>query len=149
MVKYNLLVEMMSVGIHDAWIRSRKTMMNRYGENTPAKSKINKATGNLMTMKEHFVPNFVPYEQLSDDTKEYDRMEARMYLAITNKIPPYVTRKERKQLKKCVQEQSKNADPSIAYQDRKNNGMMECFIKDQLFCNPSWRKEGKCPTDWR
>jgi hypothetical protein len=93
--RYNKTVEKMSVGIHESWMRSRQTMMNRYGKNT-------RQLNGEKTMEEHFMPNMISYDELPDDVKEFDRMEARGILATINRLPLYLTQKEKREFNKCL-----------------------------------------------
>jgi hypothetical protein len=122
---YNDRVEAMSVAIHESWARSRQTMIDRYNNIADAKGR---------TMKDRWEKDMVPYFQLPEDTKEYDRMEARGQLAATKMLPPYVTDGQRKQWHTCVT-QHKKAGMDVV------EARIACFMQPKLQCTPTWRDD--------
>ena len=151
-MNYDDKIEKMAVAIHESWMRSRNTMMKKYGTGTRQLVKDEK-TGEITptgkTMAKHFVPNMVSYYDLGDDTKEYDRMEARIALAMAGALPPYMTELDRQSFRLCVK-------TSKTYTDTNRSPMhpgearVKCFIDNGFQCKPGDWRQNKCfPSFWK
>ena len=128
--QYNQKVEKMASSIHESWARSRQTMINRYPTAIDSKGK---------TMKDRWEKDMIPYNELPEDVKEYDRIEAREYLTSLNIIPPYLTPKEKKQYRECVKTNPIN---------NKEESRSMCIMESKLNCIPTWRDDPNrgCPS---
>lgn len=120
-MKYNELVEKISVAIHESQMRSRNTIMNRYKESAEE-------------MHKRWDKDMTEYAKLPENVKEYDRMEAREILALIDKLPNYITKNERDIFNSCI---SKNNKLDI------NEEKIKCFREMKLQCKPEHRLPNK------
>lgn len=155
-MKYDEKVEKMSVAIHESWERSRNTIMNDYvtptgmkkiAEKLASKGKITRAVADdaidaapklAPVMHAKWDGFMIPFADLDEPVKEYDRMEARQALAMTGALPIYTTRQERSSLKACINNlgngKYKNGDEARA----------RCFRDLNLHCKPQHRSGNDC-----
>lgn len=143
-LSYKKKVDLMSVAIHESWMRSRKNITKTFGNPKTILTEKDKKRGKKsVTMKEKWKGDMIPYYKLPESVKEWDRFEARAILAMMDILPPYMTSTQKKEYKKCVSDTTsrfKDAKPSASKAEAKSF----CFRKLQLQCKPD---EPYCEKD--